>query len=169
MAMFNVHLNDLPPEGMRFVGELRPAVFVSHDPHEEPGPTPSGLTTFDVEVTVDKELVMIEGTVESTFELECCRCAERFPWKLSLNPYVGETEREGRSNLDLTEFLREDILLALPGYPHCEDSSDATRVCPAAGRFASATEYVPISDDHNSGAANDPWAALDDVKERIGH
>jgi uncharacterized protein len=164
MAIFNVHLNDLPPEGMRFVGELRPAVFVEKDPQS---PAPIAVTTFDVQVTLDKDLVIVEGSVESEFELECSRCAEKFPWKLNLNPYVGESEREGRSNLDLTEFLREDILLALPGYPHCEDSSDATRVCSAVGRFASASEYVPISEDHTIVSPNDPWAVLDEVKERI--
>lgn len=163
MAIFNVHLNDLPPEGMQFIGELRPAVFVEHD---AAGPIPTGITKFDVQVTLDKDLVIVEGEVTSEFELECCRCAEKFPWKLELNPYVGETEREGRSNLDLTEFLREDILLALPAYPHCEDSSDATRVCPAVGRFASASEYVPISEDHTTVSANDPWAVLDEVKPR---
>jgi uncharacterized protein len=164
MALFTVHLNDLPPEGKRFTGELRPAVFQEIFPQ---GPNPSGLTTFDVQVSLDKDLILVEGVLETEFHLECSRCVEKFPWKLTLDPYFSEEAREGRSNLDLTEFLREDILLALPGYPHCEDSSDSSRVCSAAGRFASASEYVPISEDSASAPKTDVWAALDEVKERI--
>lgn len=162
--MFNVHLNDLPAEGMRYQGELRPAVFVERDPHS---PAPTSVTKFDVQVRVDKNLIIVEGTLETTFMLECSRCAEPYPWTLKLDPYEAEEEREGRSNLDLTEFLWQDILLALPGYPHCEDSSDATRVCPAEGKFADASEYVPISEDHTTVSPNDPWAVLDTVKQRI--
>ena len=164
MAIFNVHISDLPPEGKQFVGEIRPAVFHDLSPDS---PTPCSPTKFDVLVSLDKESVLVEGVVETEFELECSRCLEKFNWKLRLDPYFSEEPREGRSNLDLTEFLREDILLALPGYPHCEDSTDSKRVCPAAGKFADASEYAPISDEAPLTPQNDLWAALDGLKGRI--
>ena len=164
MAIFNVHINDLPPEGKQFVGEIRPAVFHDLSPDS---PTPCSPTKFDVLVSLDKESVLVEGVVETEFELECSRCLEKFKWKLRLDPYFSDEPREGRSNLDLTEFLREDILLALPGYPHCEDSTDSKRVCPAAGKFADASEYAPISDEAPPTPQNDLWAALDGLKGRI--
>jgi hypothetical protein len=164
MPIFNVHLNDLPPEGTRFVGELRPAVFREINPE---GPNPSGLTKFDVVVSLDKDLIILEGVVTSEFELECGRCLQKMPWTVKLDPYVSEEPREGRSNLDLTEFLREDILLALPAYPNCENPNSSIPRCPAADRFASASEYVPISESDAAEPRNDLWSALDEIKERI--
>ena len=164
MAIYNVHINDLPPEGKQFVGELRPAVFQELNAE---GPHPVGVTKFEVVVSLDKESVLVEGVVESEFELECSRCLEKFRWRLLMDPYVSEEAREGRSNLDLTEFLREDILLALPGYPHCEDSTDSSRVCPAAGKFADASKYAPISDEADSAPPSALWSALDGLKDRM--
>lgn len=164
MPHFNVHLNDLPPEGMRFVGELRPAVFREIFPE---GPNPSGLTKFDVVVSLDKDLIIIEGVVTSEFQVECGRCLQTIPWTVNLDPYVSEDPREGRSNLDLTEFLREDILLALPAYPNCENPNSSIPRCPAADRFASASEYVPISENDAAAPENNLWSALDEIKERI--
>lgn len=164
MPIFNVHLNDLPPEGTRFVGELRPAVFREINPE---GPNPSGLTKFDVVVSLDKDLIILEGVVTSEFELECGRCLQKMPWTVNLDPYVSEEPRDGRSNLDLTEFLREDILLALPAYPNCENPNSSIPRCPAADRFASASEYVPISESDAAEPRNDLWSALDEIKQRI--
>jgi uncharacterized protein len=164
MAINVVQLNDLPPEGQRFGGELRPAVFIERFPE---GPNPSGLTTFDVTVTLDKDLILLDGVVTSEFELECCRCLRKFPYLVNLDPYESEDPREGRANLDLTEFLREDILLTLPAYPVCENLSDSAGPCPAAGRFASASEYVPISEDATAAPAKDIWSALDEISGRI--
>lgn len=164
MPIFNVHLNDLPPEGTRFVGELRPAAFKEHNPD---GPNPTGMTKFDVVVSLDKDIIVMEGVVTSEFEVECCRCLETIPWTVKLDPYLAEEPREGRSNLDLTEFLREDILLALPAYPNCENPNSSMARCPAADRFASASEYVPISKNDAAQPSNDVWSALDEIKGRI--
>lgn len=164
MAIYQVQLNDLPPEGKNFVGELRPAVFNERYPE---GPNPSGVTEFDVTVTLDKDLILLDGTVRSEFELECIRCLRKFPFEVSLDPYSSEDPREGRANLDLTDFLREDILLTLPAYPVCEDLSDSAGPCPAAGRFASASEYVPISEDATAAPPKDVWSALDGITGRI--
>ena len=37
--------------------------------------------------------------------------------------------------IDLGDRLREDLLLVLPAYPHCDRGDDPNRVCPMAGQF----------------------------------
>jgi uncharacterized metal-binding protein YceD (DUF177 family) len=163
--MIQVHLNELPPEGRRYFGEIRNDVFKLPGPDD---PRMAGPVRYDVTVTLDRDLIVVEGEVTADFELECTRCLERFPWHVSLDPYSSEDPRDGRSILDLTEVLREDILLALPGYPHCENSNVSPRNCPAAGKFAQSSEYAPQADeDASESRSRDIWGVLDQVKEKI--
>ncbi|MBP7950407.1 MAG: hypothetical protein KA004_12190 [Verrucomicrobiales bacterium] len=165
MDHLKVNLNELPAEGKRFTGTLGADVFGLSGPVS---PEPSGPVQYDVVVRLQRDLVLIEGSLETDFQLTCSRCLERFPWAVRLPDYFSDEPRDGRSILDLTETLREDILLALPGYPHCEDSNVSPRICPEAGRFASASEYAPISEKNsNELRRNEVWGVLDEVKERL--
>jgi len=165
MDHLQVNLNELPAEGKRFTGKIGPEKFAVAGPD---GPEPTGPARFDVVVRLQRDLVIVEGSLEADFQLSCSRCLERFPWAVRLDDYFSDEPRDGRTFLDLTETLREDILLALPGYPHCEDSNVSPRTCPEAGRFASASDYAPISEkDTNQLRSNDIWGVLDEVKERL--
>ncbi len=163
--MPQVHLNELPPDGRDYSGKISPEAFGRG---EESDPHVVSPVEYDLNVRLDKDLIVIEGRMAADFELECSRCLERFPWRVELSAYFSEEPREGLAILDLTALIREDILLALPGYPHCEDSNVSPRTCPAADRFAPASKYVPISEEEASQPrSRDVWKILDEVKERI--
>jgi hypothetical protein len=60
--------------------------------------------------------------------------------------------------VDLTEPMREDILLALPPHPHCDWNGE--RVCKGAARVAKIHDAAadPLPQER------DVWGALDQLK-----
>ena len=131
---------------------------------------PLGPLEFDLKAYVFDEILRVEGKISAPFELECTRCLEKFPYDQVVDDYSAEVEIENRGRVDLTERIREDMLLSLPAYPHCDASSD-DRECPVGDRFTAAPEDRPENDDTNddgkpsSSGENDVWSALDAWKQ----
>lgn len=154
-----VQLNDLPRQGLTFEGETTQDIFQctgSIDPVFVP-PLRYAFT-----LRADGADLVIEGRAEAQFEMPCSRCGRRMPWRVTLDPYLSVEPRDGAATLDLTAQLREDILLALPGYPRCEESNVDPRPCTAAGQFAPASTFVPLVEDaEDSLPPRNPWEELD--------
>ena len=106
------------------------------------------------------------GEVSADFEMQCVRCSEPFTHRLLIEGAVAEEElSENSASVDLTDRIREDILIALPGNPHCDESSLEARECPAAGLFQPETSYSPVHEDEaGTNSRPDVWGALDDLK-----
>ena len=62
--------------------------------------------------------------------------------RIDLPDHVLEVPLENGGAIDLTSWLREDMLLALPTFPRCETGNVTPRQCPAEGRFDPVTEIV---------------------------
>ena len=103
----------------------------------------------------------ITGSLDATFSLECGRCLERFLQRVEMPDYTTEVPIEKETTMDLTELIREDILLTLPNFPRCENGNVDLRDCPAEGRFkateSSLAEEMPRAD-------GGVWNALDKLK-----
>lgn len=162
MPILYINLNEMPPEGKDLDGEIRTDIFglTAADPD---APIPSAPVEYDLHVELDRDLVVVSGSLFTEFKLTCTRCLERFPWVVDLGEYLSEEPREGRTNLDLTELIREDIILSLPGYPHCEESSlTPERKCPAAGKFVTSDEFKPQSEEEaTKERSRAAWSVLD--------
>ena len=110
--------------------------------------------------------VLVDGTLEMTIRCECARCLKPFPYALTLDPWSALLELEGKEKVaiqddcvDLTPFLREDIVLALPQHPLCKQECQG---------LPNATILIKPSEgssqpDKVRGAAS-VWAALDQLK-----
>lgn len=125
---------------------------------------------YNIKAYVFDDLLRIEGTISAQFEVECTRCLEKFPFDLIIDNYNAEIEIENRSIVDLTERIREDMLLSLPTYPHCDASSDE-RECPVGDRFTAVPEEIVDDEDNSSegkpssSSGDDVWSALDSWKQ----
>ena len=127
-----VDLRHLPADGLHREGTLPMAFFAleASDPVR-----PTSPLAYSLDIGRDGKELIVQGSIKATFNLECGRCAERFGYELDLPDYMLEVPIENALTIDLTEPLREDILLALPSYPRCEDGNITPRACPAEGRF----------------------------------
>lgn len=155
---FQIDLRSLPDGGLQLTGEEPPAFFAlsPQDPIQAESPL-----SYDLQIERDGEEVIVTGSLEAVFSLECGRCLERFQHRLHLRRYRGELAvEEGSakdSTINLTDMLREDTLVALPSYPRCEDGNVRPRQCPAEGKFEPDLETVG-GEPENAGPG--VWEAL---------
>jgi uncharacterized metal-binding protein YceD (DUF177 family) len=143
-----IHLNQIPPEGLHLDGEEDcPLGDIATPEIRCVGPM-----RYDVDLGISDGALWANGTIAQTVELGCVACLEKFEYEIKVPAFALHTELHGPENIDITPFLREDILLNLPPYPHCD--RDGGRVCKAA--------KVETSGD--AGTVKPDWSALDKLK-----
>jgi uncharacterized protein len=83
--------------------------------------------SVDLEVQRIEDSLLVQGSVLVPLTCDCARCLKSFEAPLELDPYdlfvplVGEDAVvPDNDSVDLTPFLREDILLRFPQHPLCE-------------------------------------------------
>lgn len=71
--------------------------------------------------------ILVQGKLKVVLDCECSRCLKPFQQAVQLNdwavliPLEGEEKAEIKDDcVDLTPYVREDILLAFPQHPLCE-------------------------------------------------
>ncbi|MCI0744932.1 MAG: YceD family protein [Verrucomicrobia subdivision 3 bacterium] len=81
---------------------------------------------YDLHVEKMDKSIFVQGRLEVTLECECARCLKAFEHPLELGDWACHLPLEGEeavaiSNdlIDLTPYIREDIVLAFPQHPLC--------------------------------------------------
>jgi uncharacterized protein len=82
---------------------------------------------YDLEAQRMEDNLLVRGKLQFTLNFECARCLKPFQRELNFEdwavhlPLSGEEKVETVSDsVDLTPYVREDILLAFPQHPLCE-------------------------------------------------
>jgi uncharacterized protein len=123
-------------------------------------PSARGEQPIRAELLVQKdgENFLVTGWLQTNLSLLCGRCAVWFPW-----PVRTEVEHlfEGPqpNSIDLTPFIREDILLELPLNAVCRLGADGR--CPVTGEF-----YQPRPEASDSLVSEEVWEALSKIKTK---
>ena len=120
-----INLRHLEKQDLSLAGEL-PAAELDIELNDEMIQL-SGPLTYRLEVQSLDESVLVRGHLALPLACRCVRCLQPFEFRLDLPdwtclvPLAGEekTPLLGDS-VDLTPFLREDILLELPQHPLCK-------------------------------------------------
>ena len=148
-----VHLNQIPNEGLHVEGTESSTMLDLKAPDIQP--------VSDVQYALDVGLsdggFFATGEIGVDLELECVACLERFRFPLRVPTFACQIELTSSETVDLTEPVREDILLALPPHPHCDWNGE--RVC--QGVFPRAKTDTA---DEPSTENRDAWGALDQLK-----
>ena len=105
--------------------------------------------------------ILVQGALHVEVECDCVRCLQTFTKPVALNnwvvhlPLVGPEAVSVESDcVDLTPFLREDILLALPQHPLC--STDCQGLLREYDRRTGLPTGQGLSEPQAS-----PWGDLD--------
>lgn len=71
--------------------------------------------------------ILVRGSLQCALQCECVRCLRTFTDEIVLEDWACDLPLEGEDQVtvandcvDLTPYLREDILLAFPQHPLCE-------------------------------------------------
>ena len=89
--------------------------------------------------------LLVRGALEQDFDLVCGRCGRDFDDTVKVGDFTASFKIEDDSpEVDLTEEIRESIILALPTYPVCDET------CPGI----ETTAELP---------SDDRWSVLDSL------
>jgi uncharacterized protein len=126
------------------------------------------LLHFDhpLEYALDAEhmgdAVLVQGTLRLPMQCDCARCLKPFRYELVLEgwaahlPLTGDDKVSQNGDLvDLTPYMREDIVLALPQHPVCGAGCGGIKPPPPAAKN-------PAGAGHSG--SSEAWAALDRLK-----
>jgi uncharacterized metal-binding protein YceD (DUF177 family) len=120
--------------------------------------------TYDLEIQKLEQAVLAQGTLSLTLDCECARCLKPYKHPLKLEGWACHMPLEGEEMVvvtndcvDLTPYIREDIVLAFPQHPLCRPD------CSGLAGIQKKTEKSP-----GTAAKADPaaaaWAELDKLK-----
>jgi uncharacterized protein len=151
-----IEVSKISPEGDHFEGE-EPATLLDLDENSQA--RAEGPIGYDFHVqNVSRELV-VTGTIKVNLSVECPRCADFFSTTLTVSSFLrAYAVPEGTETVDLTEDIREDILVNLSTFPLC--SPTCKGLCPHCGKNLN---EGPCACKPASGKPGN-WSELDKLK-----
>jgi len=111
---------------------------------------------YSLDLGVAEGTLWANGSLQQPVELTCVGCLEKFVHEIKVPAFALHTELRGPETVDLSPFMREDLLLNLPAHPRCD--RDGGRVCKAAR-----TETMP---QERAAKREHDWGELDKLKLR---
>ncbi len=145
-----VHLRQILPDGLHIQGE-EPVAALDLPPGEILSAEP---LRYELDLGLSGDGLFATGHLAMEVELMCVSCLRPFRRLLEVPGFALQTELTGPETVDLTPFLREDTLLALPAHPRCD--WDGSRKCPGPP-----VSHVTMGQEGDSAQAT--WAALDEL------
>jgi len=156
-----IPLRELAAGRTRFQGEISTDIYALDDPDA----VPEGGYQYAVEAGQQGASVWVTGRLEAAFTLRCVRCMEPFRFPVVIEDFAAQRDVENQEILDLTEEVREVILLALPAHPVCDWSGNMRQghVCPGRAIVHALAPTTGPTAGPSAPATN--WDALDQLKE----
>jgi len=143
-----IHLKQVPAQGLHLDGDEDCPI---HDLEAE-GIRCAGPLHYNLDVGVAGGALWARGSLSQPAELRCVSCLENFVHDIQVPAFAVHTELPGPEKVDLTPFIREDLLLNLPAHPRCD--TDGNLVCKAK-------QSKPVEQDTRRKL---DWSALDKLK-----
>ena len=143
-----VHLKRIPAQGLHLEGQEDCPI----QDLESEGIRCAGRLHYDIDLGIAGGGLWANGSLSQPAELRCVSCLEKFVHEIRVPAFAVHLELQGPETVDLTPFMREDILLNLPAHPRCD--RDGNRVCKAKQIVTAEQDAKQKSD----------WSALDKLK-----
>ncbi len=154
-----IDLFSLPEEGKNFSGELDASVF-DLSPNDA---VPRGPLRYDLHVQRFEGELLLTGELSAPFDFICVVTLKSFLKTIRLESAAISVEIGNSSQVDVTEALREEILIEFPSHPRC-DEGDNPEPCEIDSR------YLAVDNEEENGVrpaprdeSDDRWSALNDL------
>ena len=103
--------------------------------------------------------LLVRGSLEQDFEAVCSRCGGDFDFTVKVPSFTTSLEVDEKSEfVDLTDEIRESIILHLPTYPVCRE--DCRGICPTCGKNLNEGDCSCVAD-----RGDDRWNVLDSLRK----
>ena len=127
---------------------------------------------YDLEVQKLDDAVLVQGALSLKLSCECARCLKPYEHEIFLENWASHLALKGDESVevandlvDLTPYIREDILLSFPQHPLCEPECKGLRGADKglaqAGLGESPAGRAARSDGN---ATSSTWAELNKLK-----
>jgi uncharacterized protein len=143
-----VHLKQIPAKGLHLAGEEECPISEL----DAEGIRCAGPLHYNIDIGVSSGALWANGSLSQPVELRCVSCLETFGHEIEIPAFAVHTELRGPETIDLTPFMREELLLNLPSHPHCD--RDGGRICRA--------KYIEMPEQDAKRKSD--WSALDKLK-----
>lgn len=157
-----VNLRQLERQNIKLQGELSPA-DLELEALDELIRVEAPMR-YDLEAQKLEEGILVQGSLKLALKCECARCLKSFSRNLELANWVCHLPLEGEEKavvsndcVDLTPYIREDILLEFPQRPLCKP--ECSGLPKPATRKAKKTENAGQTKEQLSA-----WAELNKLK-----
>ncbi len=142
----------IPEEGSHYNGDVPGEILQLEDDRFVRNP---GDVKYSLYAQRVSDELIVRGSLEVELDLGCARCSEFFSTRVTVSDFLrAYSAPEGTDSVDITEDLREEILLHVPGFAVC--SEECKGVCPQCGTDLN-TGSCACKTEEGSGA----WSALD--------
>src|SRR6187200_2421925 len=143
-----IDLKQVPAQGLHLDGDEDCPI---HELEAE-GIRCAGRLHYNIELGIAGGALWARGSLSQPVELRCVSCLEKFVHEIQVPAFAVHTELHGPETVDLTPFIREDLLLNLPAHPHCDRDGDL--VCNAR----------QLTIEERAATRKPDWSALDKLK-----
>jgi uncharacterized metal-binding protein YceD (DUF177 family) len=156
-----IDVSVLPEEGREYVGALPVEVFDL----PKGDAVPEGELAYDLFAKRFESELLLTGTLSASFEFTCVRTLHPFVQTIFLEAVAISLEIGHQVEMDVTEALREEVLLHFPTNPRC-DEADAPQECQIDPRYLSVdkTGWDELPTPPRDGG-DDRWSALDRLSD----
>ena len=149
-----VRLHEIRESGLKVSGEEANELL---DLDQSPEVGDYGKINYDLRLRLTANELIVDGSVWADIELECARCGVFFSTTCINSAFLRAYEvKPGSDEVDISDDLREGILLQMPTYPVCKDSCRG--LCAQCG-----TDLNKDSCQCNATQGDMRWGALDEL------
>jgi uncharacterized metal-binding protein YceD (DUF177 family) len=151
-----IRIRDVPQDATVPISQDIDPGFLGLD---ELGAMPTGPVHCELDAGLSGSGFFAIGSLAVPVQMTCVACLEKFEQTLMVPEFGVQIELSRDQSVDLTDFIREDILLILPPHPKCD--GDGARQCSAT--FPTAPG-APLTEE--SIADSSAWNVLDELKPK---
>ena len=148
-----INVKRIPEDGEQLQGAEPPAIIDldNDDVHFKKE------IVYDLHAQIQNNALLVVGKLRTPVTLRCSRCLKTFETPVNVKQFVFHQELTGEDFVDLTENIREDIILELPQRALCRP--DCRGLCVECGQDLNekACRCKPARGDLR-------WQALDQIK-----
>lgn len=150
-----IKLDKIPEQGLHLAGE-EPAEILGLE--DDPVFSATGPVCASLYAQVVDEMLIVRGTVSAEIRAECARCTQMFSTTVVDSGFLRDySDIQEVEEVDMTESLREAIILELPHFPLCDEGCKG--LCFQCGKDLNEGP-CGCSNGDKRGA----WEALDNLK-----
>lgn len=110
-----ISLEDWPEGGRHLEGELDSSLFDIHG-DEVVG---CGNLRYRLDADLFGTELLLRGELSADFRFVCARCLAEFDDTITLDDASLSIETAHKTSIDVTDALREELVIELPQYPKC--------------------------------------------------